>query len=240
MKKFSLHLGLNRVSPEAYNGWPGLLNACENDAVGLSSEAAGMEFSASLKFNENATLENVRREIIGLTNEAEAGDFVVISYSGHGGQQYSFGEADGYDETLCLYDGQMLDDEFAGLLALFKPGVNVVVILDCCHSGGMDRSAFRPAKRVAPSTVWKQRLAPRSPRAKIAASVALFCACQEGETASDGDKFGAWTGSLLAALPAAVTVQTWFTIAAAHCPQGQHPVLRPLGEVGVLNVEVGA
>lgn len=228
----SLHIGLNRVNPAAYAGWPGLLNACENDAVEFSLLAARLGFTSQVLLNENATSNTICANIGHLSDTVDAGETVMITYSGHGGRVRG-PEADGYDETLCFYDRQVVDDEFRAWLALFNPGVNVVVVLDCCHSGGMERAAFRPAVRGLPSRLTQERRARATAPATVRATIALLCACQENQTASDGDKFGAWTGALLATF-ANQTVQEWFTAAARVCPHGQTPVLRPVGEVGVL------
>lgn len=48
--------------------------------------------------------------------------------------QYSK-EIDGQDETWCLYDAQLIDNEIYRLLGLFKIGVRVLVFSDSCHSG---------------------------------------------------------------------------------------------------------
>ena len=39
------------------------------------------------------------------------------------------------DETLCLFDGQMIDDELYALWAGFPADSRVLVLSDCCHSG---------------------------------------------------------------------------------------------------------
>ena len=39
------------------------------------------------------------------------------------------------DETWCLYDGELIDDELAELWAHFAKGVRIVVLSDSCHSG---------------------------------------------------------------------------------------------------------
>jgi hypothetical protein len=65
-----------------------------------------------------------------------------MSYSGHGGQVPDFSGDEGLeraddfqDETLCLYDGQIVDDELYALWAAFPADTRVLVISDCCHSG---------------------------------------------------------------------------------------------------------
>ena len=42
---------------------------------------------------------------------------------------------DTLDETLCLFDGQLVDDELYALWAGFPADSRVLVVTDCCHSG---------------------------------------------------------------------------------------------------------
>jgi hypothetical protein len=72
----------------------------------------------------------------------KACDIFLMTYSGHGGQvpDFSGDEAleradDFQDETLCLFDGQLIDDELYALWAGFPADSRVLVISDCCHSG---------------------------------------------------------------------------------------------------------
>ena len=81
---------------------------------------------------------------------APAGLF-VLSYAGHGGrvQDTSADELDGYDEAWALDDAPLIDDTLTGLLGSFHRDVHIVVISNCCYSGGMvDDSAgrFRSAR----------------------------------------------------------------------------------------------
>jgi hypothetical protein len=78
----------------------------------------------------------------------QAGDIFVVTYSGHGsnGRRDTNGDealgkppTDGEDETWCLYDGEMIDDERADLWSKFRPGVRIVAISDCCFSGSTAR-----------------------------------------------------------------------------------------------------
>lgn len=66
----------------------------------------------------------------------------IFTYSGHGGQTDYLGskakdDADGRDEFLCLYDGQLLDDELWEIFSRCKG--RLFVVFDCCHSGTMYR-----------------------------------------------------------------------------------------------------
>jgi hypothetical protein len=68
-----------------------------------------------------------------------AGDRCFITFSSHGTQLKNVEEGvnfDGrFDEAVCLDDYPLRDDVLHGLLSKFEPGVNVTVVLDCCHSG---------------------------------------------------------------------------------------------------------
>ena len=53
-----------------------------------------------------------------------AGDLFFLTYSGHGGQvpDVTGDEADKQDETWCLFDGQLIDDELYFELSRFASG----------------------------------------------------------------------------------------------------------------------
>ena len=70
------------------------------------------------------------------------GDIFLLTYSGHGSQVPDFSgderlerPEDAVDETLCLYDGQIVDDELYALWAAFPADSRVLAVFDCCHSG---------------------------------------------------------------------------------------------------------
>ena len=75
-----------------------------------------------------------------------SGDFFFLTYSGHGGQvpDVNGDEDDKKDETWCLYDGQLIDDELYFELGQFKAGVRILVLSDSCHSGTVTRAAIMP------------------------------------------------------------------------------------------------
>ena len=134
----SLHLGLNFVDPAHYAGWDGELAACEADAHDMEALARDAGFTDVRKFlTAQATRETVIGEIRAAADELESGDMFLMTVSCHGGQVPDFNrdEADAIDETLCLYDAQLIDDELHALWARFKPGVRILVISDSCHSG---------------------------------------------------------------------------------------------------------
>jgi hypothetical protein len=133
----SLHIGLNSVDPAHYSGWSGPLTACEFDANDMRALAISRKISPTSLLTKNATRSQVLGALQDSAKKLAANDFFFLSYSGHGGQMPDLNadESDGRDETWCLYDGQLIDDELYAELLKFKPGVRIVVLSDSCHSG---------------------------------------------------------------------------------------------------------
>jgi hypothetical protein len=153
-KGISLHIGLNEVDPGHYSGWSGELVACEYDAEDMASLAKGMGYATDILRTAQATRGAVRNRIEYAAGELEEGDIFLLTYSGHGGQvgDYNRDEPDNKDETWCLFDGQLIDDELFYLWPSFKPGVRILVLSDSCHSGTVIRVApdeTEPAARIA-------------------------------------------------------------------------------------------
>jgi hypothetical protein len=71
----------------------------------------------------------------------------MLTYSGHGGQlpDLNGDEPDGQDETWCLFDSELVDDEIYATLSSFSPGVRVLVLSDSCHSGTVVKLAYLSA-----------------------------------------------------------------------------------------------
>ncbi len=99
-----------------------------------------------------------------LIRGATAESRVVFWFSGHGsrvpdasGRDRAVRDADPFDDTLLLYDSRSVashggfdftDDELASLLAAV-PAQDVLVVTDCCHSGGVLRGGSEPGTREA-------------------------------------------------------------------------------------------
>jgi hypothetical protein len=95
--------------------------------------------------DEQATRDEVRNTIAAAAAELKAGDVFMSTYAGHGSQVPDFNsdEDDGADETLCLFDGMLIDDELYELWSGFADDVRIVMISDSCHSGTVSRAARR-------------------------------------------------------------------------------------------------
>ena len=120
-RALSLHIGLNAVSADAYAGWDGPLAACEFDANDMTAIAKAKGLKPTVLLTKKATRANVLAGLRGAVKALKAGDLFFMSYSGHGGQvpDVSGDEDDGQDETWCLYDGQLIDDELYFELSKF-------------------------------------------------------------------------------------------------------------------------
>src|SRR5206468_3796320 len=129
----ALCIGLNGVDPNAYGGWDGELSGCINDANDMESIAGSRGFKVAKLLNERATRQTVLDAIAEAGRASKRGDIFMISYSGHGGQVASDNPTSGYDNTWCLYDGQLIDDRIGFQLSKFPAGVRIIVFLDSCH-----------------------------------------------------------------------------------------------------------
>lgn len=151
-KGVSLHLGLNAVNPANYEGWDGPLVACEFDANDMAALAKSSQLKSKVLLTRKATRGNALAGIRAAAKQLKSGDLFFLTYSGHGGQvpDVTGEETDKQDETWCLFDGELIDDELYFELSNFAAGVRVLVLSDSCHSGTVTRAAPRdPASTTA-------------------------------------------------------------------------------------------
>lgn len=220
----ALAIGLNSVDPNHYQGWSGELNACEADAEDMGGIAISRGFQVKTLLTQEATREKVVREISDAAANLRKDDIFMLSYSGHGGQlpDLNNDEDDGQDETWCLYDGQMVDDEIYYELGKFESGVRVLVLSDSCHSGTVTKSihfkgigtpenvryrfmphemalrVYRKNRFFYDPILQDRKFSDRAERlAKIQASVLLISGCQDNQLSDDGSFNGLFTGNLL-------------------------------------------
>lgn len=144
-----LFIGVDRYRSAEINE----LRCAQRDAEALYSifsDTLGTE-GAKLLTNEDATRQNIVDDIKGRLFSVAPEDFVVISFSGHGSDDHFIvtHDADPYNfsaSTIALSE----------LVELFSqiPAKNVLLILDCCFSGGAGARVFHHeiAKRGIEST----------------------------------------------------------------------------------------
>lgn len=170
-KGYSLHLGLNFVDPAHYEGWDGELAACEFDARDMADLAGAVGYQAQTLLTKKAKRDAVTGAIKGISEKMKPGDIFLMTYSGHGGQVPDFNgdEEDHIDETLCLYDGQIIDDELYALWSGFPADCRVLVISDCCHSGTNVRARMVDEMLAMPAgPEARPRAMPRGVAARVA------------------------------------------------------------------------
>ena len=146
----SIHVGVNFLD-EAHYGGKFPLSACVNDARDFSDLAQTLGYEPILLTNEDATTANFTAAIRQAVTNLFSGDYLFVTFSGHGSQVANTSvdeEADLLDETLCFHDRMFIDDELYSLLAELRPGVNVTMVYDSCHSATVSRmiAAEDPAK----------------------------------------------------------------------------------------------
>lgn len=153
---YALHIGLNAVDAGHYNGWVGKLRGCEYDADDMAELARQQGFDTAKLLTAAATVPAVTAKIRDAAASLRSGDMFFLSYSGHGGTvpDYNGDEDDQQDETWCLFDRQLIDDELYFLWREFQPGVRVLVVADSCHSGTSVKSALTPAAERLALSVW--------------------------------------------------------------------------------------
>lgn len=144
-KGIALCIGLNNVSAVHYDGWDGALKVCEKDARDVKKIADKIGFKTDLLLTKDATATNVLAKIDQAAATLKAGDIFFLYYSGHGGNEIPdinkdeieelADEVDGYDESWCLFDRQVIDDILYQRWFKFKPGVRIFVVSDSCFSG---------------------------------------------------------------------------------------------------------
>jgi hypothetical protein len=141
----SLHIGLNRIDPAHYD-WDGALDFCHDDARAMEGIARSAGYRDPLVLlDADARRDRVIAEVTKAAGALKAGDIFLMSYAGHGSRVPDVNrdeteERDGLDETWCLYDGQLIDDELYWLWTLFAEGVRIVLVSDSCHSGHILRA----------------------------------------------------------------------------------------------------
>ena len=137
------------------SGWIPLSSG--NDIILLKKTFADIGNIHSV-INNQATKRGIVKNLNTLIEETQAGDTILIHFSGHGQQMLTSdsSEADRLDEAFIPYDalktkthvytGQnhLTDNELSTYVNEIrkKAGVNgmVIVSIDACHSGNMDRN----------------------------------------------------------------------------------------------------
>ena len=127
------------------------LQGCVNDTFLMSSVLQECKFKPEqmrVVLNDRATSSAILERLHWLVDDAAPGDELVFYYSGHGAQLPTYGAGDSVDqmdETLVPWDFDwspercITDDQIYNLYSQLPYDTRLVMIFDCCHSGGIHR-----------------------------------------------------------------------------------------------------
>jgi hypothetical protein len=190
----------------------------------MAAIAKSKKMAVTQLLTKKATRDAVTKGLANAAKSLVAGDLLMLTYSGHGGQvpDKDGDEDDAMDETWCLYDGELIDDELYEMYAKFAKGVRILVFSDSCHSGTVTRDALAMAiakgrsadqprfRNMPPEVALRVYRANRDFYDKIAdktknardladakASILLISGCQDNQLSQDGTFNGLFTGQLL-------------------------------------------
>jgi hypothetical protein len=226
MARRALLIGINKYMIPGAD-----LRGCVNDVQNMSQALVTWfgfkKPDITLLVDQAATKKAMEAGITKLIRDARKGDTIVLHYSGHGSNvpDDDGDEADERDEILCPTDldwkDAFRDDWLRKRFDTLKAGVNLTVIMDCCHSGTNTRAITPPdapiKERYLPSP-WdlvaaesgrslrgkvtgrlrKAASTSRSPKDIVVADLPelLITGCRDTQTSADAFIDGAYTGAL--------------------------------------------
>jgi len=135
-RSLSIHLGVN--DPGGGCGSPSVLAHSEDTAGRMAGLAIRAGYgSVRMLRGAEATRRAVREALAEAAETLGAGDVLLVSFSGHGVPVADHAEERRTpDETWCLHDGGLRDEEMMEHWRAFAPGARIVVVSESCHGGG--------------------------------------------------------------------------------------------------------
>ena len=215
------------------------LRGCVNDVNNLkavllkhfSFQEKNIKILTDLKATKQAMQDGITRIIKG----AKRGDVLLIHYSGHGSNvpDGDGDEADGRDEILCPtnldWKDPLADDWLRTAFDDVPAGVNLTVIMDCCHSGSntrvlvppdapiiarflpcpLDLLAVESGRRLTGEVKGKRATLKKQAKRKkdivdINIPEVLITGCRDTQTSADAHIGGSYNGALTYNLVAAI------------------------------------
>ncbi len=226
-------VSLTKVDPNMYGGWNGDCPGCDIDGQRMvkASRDAGISRIVTLTNSQATTfrfLSQCALAAVALKPSAEKGKrpLLLIYVSGHGGQVANTDgtETDGQDETLCLWDGQLVDDLMWNALVKIAKGVRVVIITDTCNSGTNYKSP-------RPYTNIMRARSTRSKGATMQCDLLHIGGCADGMSSyGSAGKGGELTYALAVSSggPNGKTWKGWYESAKGKMPRNQTPTMTVL------------
>jgi len=219
------------------------LRGCVNDVNNLKAALlkyfAFQEQNIKVFTDLKATKKAMQDGMMKLVKGAKRGDVLLIHYSGHGSNvpDDNGDEADGRDEILCPtnldWKDPLTDDWLRIAFDKLPAGVNLTVIMDCCHSGTntravpaqdapiierflpcpLDLMAAESGRKLTGEVKGKRAaLKKQGKRRKDLVNVdlpeILIAGCRDTQTSADAHIGGSYNGALTYNLVAAITEKT--------------------------------
>ena len=136
-----------------YGGRIGNLDYTAADAVLVRDAmiAQGMRPEDGILLQDaDATVAGMEAAFARIARTADERTMFVFFYSGHGGQYPTApdrSDPDGQNESIELYDAEILDDDFDRMLSGL-PSSRMLVVLDACFSGGFAKDVISSPGRM--------------------------------------------------------------------------------------------
>lgn len=243
--KHALCIGIND-----YPGTGSDLQGCVNDAHDWSEVLQQRGYQTELLLDSQATLAAMQRRMKALVSEANYGDSIVVTFSGHGTwvPDSSGDERDGRDEALCPHDiaenGVLTDDDMYEIFTRRSRGVRLVFVSDSCHSGSVNRlalfgdEAVGKVRFLAPESYLSEedlQIARNVPARTLRtlplrSSALLLSGCADHEYSYDARIDGRFNGAfthvalrVLADLPQTATYRDWNREVRKYLPSQRYP-----------------
>ncbi len=138
------------------------LEGCINDVFTMSAllqDCGVPPESIRTCLDERATAEGILSRLKWLLDDPKPDDELVLYYSGHGARVPEYGndyEPDHHVETLVPWDfdwsreKSISDDQIFSLYSQLPYDCRLVMIFDCCHSGGIHRDGGPRPRGISP------------------------------------------------------------------------------------------
>jgi len=212
-------VGLTAVDASAYDGWPGDCSGTDVDADTFILMCREKRVAPVLLMNKQATKQAFMNTCVAACNGLTSNGVFVLFFSGHGSQlpDVNGDEADGLDETLCLWDGELVDDELCAFWQTIPADVRVFFVTDSCNSGSNFK--FKPIKA--------RSFIPRD----YTGQLIHYGGCADGQSSFGSESGGAWTTALVDGWNVTNTYKGWYKAAADRMPLTQRPVYAEYGHV---------
>lgn len=168
---YSLHVGVDDYDTQVYLQSVNRLNGCLNDmrAMATMADRMGVPRQNTLSL-PNAIKRQVVDGLEWMADRTQPGDFFLFTFAGHGMEhptRNAWQDPDGVNESICLRDDILLDDDVHHLLGKFKDMVRIVCLFDSCHSGSVIKLNYHTTsverKKAAMDTLaWLDVATPRA------------------------------------------------------------------------------